>query len=114
VTEYGMELEYICRVYGVPAVIGRRVEVAGRPGVIAADHGAYIGVLFDDEPPNRIRPHHPTSDGLVYLGEMGRVRQMTRSQKRYRRFLEFGDRFDSFLDFCRWDAEPERSWNTQQ
>ena len=24
---------------------------------------------------------------------------------------EYGDCFDSFLDFCRWDANPEHSWN---
>ncbi|MBK3780056.1 hypothetical protein G3A43_07285 [Paraburkholderia aspalathi] len=36
---------------------------------------------------------------------------LTRSQKRYRRFLDYGDMFESFIDFCRWDAEPERSWN---
>ena len=37
--------------------------------------------------------------------------KIPRSKQRYRRFLEYGDHFDSFLDFCRWDAEPERSWN---
>jgi hypothetical protein len=37
--------------------------------------------------------------------------KLTKSKQRYRRFLEFGDGFDSFLDFCRWDSEPERSWN---
>jgi len=37
--------------------------------------------------------------------------KLTRSQKRYRRFLEYGDGFDSFLEFCRWDSAPERSWN---
>lgn len=37
--------------------------------------------------------------------------KLTRSQKRYRRFLDYGDMFESFIDFCRWDAEPERSWN---
>ena len=35
----------------------------------------------------------------------------TKAQERYRRFLKWGDCFDSFLDFCRWDAQPERSWN---
>jgi hypothetical protein len=38
--------------------------------------------------------------------------KMTRSQKRYKRFLEYGDGFNSFIEFCRWDSEPERSWNS--
>lgn len=37
--------------------------------------------------------------------------KVSKSKQRYRRFLEYGDSFDSFLDFCRWDAEPDRSWN---
>ena len=39
------------------------------------------------------------------------VPKVSRSKARYGRFLEYGDMFDSFLDFCRWDSEPERSWN---
>lgn len=38
--------------------------------------------------------------------------KVSRSKQRYRRFLEYGDGFDSFLDYCRWDSEPERSWNS--
>ncbi|MCK5581906.1 MAG: hypothetical protein KAJ18_11610 [Candidatus Omnitrophica bacterium] len=37
--------------------------------------------------------------------------KLTRSKKRYQRYLKYGDWFDSFLDFLRWDGEPERSWN---
>ncbi len=37
--------------------------------------------------------------------------KLTRSQKRYKRFLEYGDGFNSFIEFCRWDADKERSWN---
>lgn len=36
---------------------------------------------------------------------------LRRSQARYARYREYGDSFGSFIDFCRWDAEPERSWN---
>jgi hypothetical protein len=39
------------------------------------------------------------------------VPKVSRSKARYGRFLKYGDMFDSFLDFCRWDSEPERSWN---
>lgn len=37
--------------------------------------------------------------------------KLTRSQKRYKRFLEYGDGFTNFIEYCRWDAAPERSWN---
>lgn len=35
----------------------------------------------------------------------------SRSQMRYQRFREYGESFDSFIDYCRWDADPARSWN---
>ena len=35
----------------------------------------------------------------------------TRRRMRYLRFLEFGDCFDSFLDFCYWDADKSHEWN---
>lgn len=37
--------------------------------------------------------------------------KLSRSKERYRRYLEYGDGFYNFLDFCYWDAQPERSWN---
>jgi hypothetical protein len=37
--------------------------------------------------------------------------KMSRSKERYQRYLEYGDSFDSFLDFCRWDGDPDREWN---
>ena len=104
-----MSCEYAREYYGVPAVIGRRVVVYGKPGIIAEDRGHYIGVNFDSDKPGVIRNAHPTSE--VEYGEIGVVRPMTRPQARYKRFLEFGDGFDSFVQFCRWDASPERSWN---
>ena len=101
--------EYVREYYGVPACIGRKVKVNGMPGVIASDLGHHIGVNFDDHKPGAISPCHPTWE-VEYLG-MGKVRKMTRSQARYRRFIGCGDCFDSFIDFCRWDSESERSWN---
>lgn len=101
--------EYVREQYGVPAVIGRRVVVSGKSGIIAADRGHYIGVTFDADKPGVICNCHPTSE--VEYGEMGKVRKMTKAQARYQRWFEYGDMFDSFLDFCRWDGEPERSWN---
>ncbi len=88
--------EYVRQHYGVPAALGRRVEVYGKPGVIAADRGHYIGVNFDADKPGVIRNAHPTSE-VKYL-EMGEVRPMTRSQRRYEAFLEE----DSGLRFGEW------------
>ncbi len=35
----------------------------------------------------------------------------SKSKQRYQRYLEYGEMFDSFLKYCYWDAEKERSWN---
>lgn len=104
-----MNCEYVRQYYGVPAVIGRRVSINGKPGVIAADRGHYIGVNFDSDKPGVICNAHPT--WMAEYGEIGSIRKMTASQQRYQRYLEYGDGFDSFVDYCRWDADPERSWN---
>ena len=98
-----MNCEYVSKYYGVPACIGRRVEVDGKPGIIAEDRGNYIGVLLDCDKPNKIGPYHPTHK-VKYLG-IGKVRKMTRSQLRYRRYIRFGDCFDSFWDFLRYESE---------
>lgn len=37
--------------------------------------------------------------------------KLSRGKIRYKRYREYSDMFDSFIDFCRWDACPERSWN---
>ena len=104
-----MKCEYASKYYNVPADIGRRVTVDGEPGIITSDRGAYIGVTFDKDKPGDITPCHPT--WMVEYGEMGKIRPMTRAQKRYQRYLQYGDMFDSFIDYCRWDAERERTWN---
>lgn len=104
-----MSCEYVQQFYGVPAEIGRRVVVSGKPGVIAKDMGHYIGVLFDADKPGCIYPCHPTSN-VEYQG-IGLVRKMTRSQQRYQRWLEYNDCFDNFRQFLKWDGLPEHSWN---
>lgn len=108
-----MNCEYVRTHYGVPAEIGRRVVINGKPGIIAEDRGNYIGVTFDCDPPGTVLNAHPTSE--VEYGEMGELRKISsrklRSRQRYSRFLEYGDGFNSFIDFCRWDADPARSWN---
>lgn len=103
------ECEYVRNYYDVPACIGRAVIVNGRSGVISEDRGHYIGVNFDDDKPGSVFNCHPT--WKVEYGDMKKVRKMTRSQQRYKRYLEWNDCFDSFIDFCVWDADPERDWN---
>lgn len=104
-----MSCEYARDYYRVPAEIGRRVLVNEKPGIIAEDRGHYIGVNFDDDKPGVVSNCHP--EWKVEYLKMGTVRKPTKSQKRYQRYHEYGDCFDSFIDFCRWDSEPERSWN---
>lgn len=106
-----MSFEYIKQYYGVPAEVGRRVTVNGKPGIITEDKGNYIGVNFDEDKPGTALPCHPAWE-VNYLG-MGQIRPATKAQQRYRRYLEYGDSFQNFLDFCYWDADPERSWNRE-
>ena len=46
--------------------------------------------------------------GTPIVGEPRKPEKVSRSKARYLRYLEFGDSFDSFLDFCRWDASVQR------
>jgi hypothetical protein len=102
-----MNCEYIRDTYGVPpAEIGRRVTVSGKPGIIAADRGNYIGVNFDADKPGTIVNAHPTSN--VEYGCIGTIRTPTRSQARYQAYLEYGDSYDNFIDFCRWWDNKDR------
>jgi len=88
---------YVKEAYGVPADIGRRVTVNGKPGIIATNHRHYIGVNFDSDNPGEISNAHPTWK-VVYM-DMGTLRKPTRSQARYQKYLEVRDCFDSFHDF---------------
>jgi hypothetical protein len=108
--------DYIRNYYGVPACVGRRVVVDGQPGVIAEVQGHYIGVLFDSDKPSRILPCHPTS-GVEY-GDMGEVRPMTRSQRRYQRFLDADGAYGTFREFLEYETAcrrraREREWMMQ-
>ncbi len=105
-----MNCPYVSSYYKVPACIGRRVICYGEPGIIAEDRGHYIGVTLDKDKPGTVHNYHPT-DQVEYLG-MGKVRKVSKYRARYLRYLDYGDGFGSFIDFCRWDADPERSWNT--
>lgn len=94
-----MNCEYVRTNYGVPTKLGRRVIVYGRPGIITADRGHYIGVTFDSDKPYVIRNAHPTAE-VQYL-DMGTPRKLTRSQKRYMAYLEVADLYDNFLHYLR-------------
>ena len=50
------------------------------------------------------------TDGLVYLG-IGKVRRMTASQMRYKRYKELRDVYDfeNFGHFLKWDTLRRRS-----
>jgi hypothetical protein len=96
---------YASKYYSVPADIGRRVTVNGKPGIIAADRGHYIGVNFDAHKPGDIRNCHPT-DHVDYL-EMGMIRKLTRSQARYARFSEVRDCWESFADFLKYEKHQQ-------
>lgn len=91
-----MNCEYVREYYKVPACIGRRVKVYGKPGIIAENRGHYIGINLDADKPSRICNYHPT-DEVEYLG-MGKVRKLTRSQRNYQDFL----RADCGHTFAEW------------
>lgn len=59
---------YVRQHYRVPAEIGRRVIAYGKPGVILADRGHYIGVVLDEDPKKLISNYHPTHE--MQYGEM--------------------------------------------
>jgi len=102
-----MNCEYVKEIYGVPAEIGKRIDYKGRGGIISEDRGNYVGVNFDSDKPGVVSNVHPTDPGLVYLEEMGKIRQLTRSQQRYREYLDadwFGDSFADWLGIRRKNA----------
>ena len=104
-----MNCEYVAQYYGVPACIGRRVVAYGKPGIIAEDRGNYIGILLDSDKPGNVNNYHPC-DGIEYLG-MGKVRQMTASQRRYAEYIRLDDCFETFHDFLQYDAgRRKRLW----
>jgi hypothetical protein len=99
--------EYIRRYYGVPAEIGRRVKVSGKPGIISADRGQYIGVTFDSDKPCVVHNAHPTSE-VEYL-ELGSLRRLTRAQLRYRAYLEVADLYENFAHYIRAHSAKGRT-----
>lgn len=99
------DYEYVNEYYGVNACFGRSVTVNGEPGVIIKCMGNHIGVNFDSDKPGSYSPCHPTWR-VEYHGIV-KPRKPTRAQRRYQRYLEFGDCFDSFMDFVYWDMNQK-------
>lgn len=98
--------DYVRTHYNVPAEIGRRITMSGRPGIIVEDRGNYIGVNFDADKPNVVKKCHPTWE-VVYLG-IGEPRKMTKAQARYREFLD-ADSGLTFVEHLKWrHANRER------
>ena len=100
-----MNCEYVRENYNVPAEIGRIINYKGRKGVISEDRGNYIGVTFYDEKPGTVSNFHPTTEGMTYEG-MGKVRAMTRSQKRYQDYLhsEVSESFHEWIKYRMYEA----------
>jgi hypothetical protein len=92
--------EWINKNYEVAAEYGKEISFDGRFGVIVKDMGNYIGVNFYDDKNTVILPLHPTHK-VEYLGK-GKIRPLTRSQKRYQSYLEVSDCFDSFRQYLNY------------
>ena len=95
--------EYVRNYYGVPACIGRIVIYRGEQGVIARDGGNYISVNFDKDKPGQLFNIHPTDENLTYHG-IGKVRKLTRSQQRYKDYLDS----ECELTFFEWIMWKQR------
>jgi len=94
---HSLNCEYVQEYYGVPACIGRKIVFRGQAGIICEDRGHYIGVNFDTDDPGIVFNVHPTDD--VKYGEIGKIRKITRSQKRYQEYLKVTDCYDNFATF---------------
>ncbi|WP_416425388.1 hypothetical protein RAM80_06410 [Pseudomonas sp. App30] len=74
----GPPCEYVQKYYGVPACIGRQVIAYGKPGIITADFGHYIGIVLDGSTKRQPGRYHP-EDGIEY-GEMAEKLPLKRYQ----------------------------------
>jgi hypothetical protein len=93
-----MNFEWINNTYKVDAEYGREIMFQKkRKGIIIECQGNYIGVNLDDDKPGVISTLHPTWK-VEYLG-IGKVRKMTRSQRRYRDYInsDYGGDFAEYL-----------------
>lgn len=97
-----MEFEYIREYYKVPAEYGREVCINGRKGVIVEGRGNYIGVNFHDAKAGQSLPYHPTHN-VEYFGIV-KPRKISRSQKRYREYIEA----DTMMTYKEWISRDNK------
>ena len=89
---------YVNDYYGVPAKIGMRVKYNNEFGTIYKDGGNYVSINFDTDKPGICQNVHPIDPSLEYTNEFVELRKLTRSQQRYRDFLDS----DCDLSFAEW------------
>lgn len=90
--------EYVNENYGLNVFYGQSVIVNGKSGVVVEDRGNHIGVNFDEDKPMIVSNCHPTWK-VQYNNESKPIRKLTKSQLRYRAYMEYSDCFDSFKEF---------------
>lgn len=110
----GQPLDYVVQYYGVPAAIGRRVVAYGKPGIIVADRGHYIGVTLDDDPKRHVSNYHPV-DGIEY-GEM--VDKLPKPPRRtnWDRYndADYSGEFHEFLGINKPEFEQRGDWRNRE
>jgi hypothetical protein len=52
--------------------------------------------------------HYGCYLGTPIVGESRQPPKRTRSQERYQRYIDAAECFDSFIDFCRYDAAQQK------
>lgn len=104
----GTPCEYVQQYYQVPACIGRRVIAYGKPGVITADFGHYVGIVLDESTKRQPGRYHPV-DGIEY-GEMAGALPRPPRRTNYDRYYdeEWTCDFHEFLGINRPHREKRR------
>lgn len=100
---YPDPFEYIVRTYRVPACVGRRITVYGKPATIVSSRGHHLGINYDTDKPQLVRSAHPV-DGVVYTNKIRPPRKVTRGARRYQEYLrsECVETFAEWLGIRRW------------
>lgn len=83
-----MLFEHVRAYYDVPAQMGLEIHYKGKRGLISKDCRHYIGATFDEDKPTVVHHIHPTDPNLKYGTTIRKLRKPTRSQRRYRDYIE--------------------------
>lgn len=95
------DMEYIRKMYDVPARVDCRVAMDGKPGTITGARGAHILVEFYDNPGISF-PCHPewSMEYNVNIPSPPRAKKRKIAAKeRYRSYLAVAECYDSFRHF---------------